>query len=225
VLSFRTRAVTRERLGLAPRLLTVLGLIAVAAWAFSGAHQQPGSEEHSSAWVVKAQPTPKEQVSAEPEPASTLSPPELLSPPQNAASTPATVIAVGPPYDIADVRTIRARGRTITLAGIEGFDQNSTCRARDGTRWSCAKLARDALRSRIGNQSLRCSTEAQASAVVFVATCTTSSGEDLARTLVADGWVRVLDDARQHYGAEAKAAEEQGLGLWGWRMEGKGKGR
>ena len=129
------------------------------------------------------------------------------------------------PYDIADVRTIRARGRTITLAGIEGFDQNSTCRARDGTRWSCAKLARDALRSRIGNQSLRCSTEAQASAVVFVATCTTSSGEDLARTLVADGWVRVLDDARQHYGAEAKAAEEQGLGLWGWRMEGKGKGR
>ena len=103
--------------------------------------------------------------------------------------------------------------------------QNTTCRARDGTRWSCAKLAKDALRSRIGNRSLSCSTEAPANAVVFVATCTTSSGYDLARVLVADGWARVTDDGRQQYGAEAKAAEEQGLGLWGWRMEGRIKGR
>jgi endonuclease YncB( thermonuclease family) len=58
-----------------------------------------------------------------------------------------------------------------------------------------------------------------------VATCTTISGEDLASTLVAEGWARVLDNARQHYGAEAKAAEEQGRGLWGWQRQGRGKSR
>ena len=72
---------------------------------------------------------------------------------------------------------------------------------------------------------MSCSTEAQASAVVFVATCTTSSGDDLARALVAEGWARALDDARPLYGSEAEAAEEQGLGWWGWQMEGSRKNR
>ena len=58
-----------------------------------------------------------------PEPASTLSPPELLSPPLKARAHRQPSLRSAP-YDIADVRTIRARGRTITLAGIEGFDQN-----------------------------------------------------------------------------------------------------
>jgi endonuclease YncB( thermonuclease family) len=125
-----------------------------------------------------------------------------------------------------DVRTIRAGGRTITLAGIEGFDQNATCRARDGTRWSCAKLARDALRARVGNQSLSCGTEQDASATVLVATCTTGGGHDLAHALVADGWARASDDDDpQRYGAEMAAAEQQGLGLWGWQMVGRKKGR
>jgi hypothetical protein len=224
VIAFRQGAGSRASLALALRLLTLAGVSALLAWAFSSPHPQPGPEVLPSPFVVKAQPTPKERVSA----ASQLAPspiPEPSRPPQPSERLPSTIITLRPPYDTVDVRTIRAGGRTITLAGIDGFDQNATCRARDGTRWSCAKLARDALRSRIGSHSLRCSTEAQASAVVFVATCTTISGEDLARTLVADGWARVLDDARQHYGAEAKAAEEQGLGLWGWRMEGRIKGR
>jgi endonuclease YncB( thermonuclease family) len=219
-------SVTRERLGLAPRLVGLLGLIALAAWAFSGSHQQPGPEERRPSLVVKAQPAPEEPVSAEPQPSPSSS--MILQPPkaaQTAEPLPATIITLRPPYDVVDVRTIRAGGRTITLAGIEGFGQDASCRARDGTRWSCAKLARDALRGRVGSQSLRCSTEAQATAVVFVALCTTSRSEDLARTLVADGWARVLDDARQRYGAEAKAAEEQGLGLWGWQMEGRSKRR
>jgi endonuclease YncB( thermonuclease family) len=225
VLSFRGRAVTREGLALAPRLVGLLGLIALAAWVFSGARQQPGPEELPSAWVVKAQPTTKEQVSAEPGPSPSLPSPEPLSPLQTAASAPATVIAFRPPYDVVDVRTIRAGRRTITLAGIEGFDQNSTCRARDGTRWSCAKLARDAVRSRVGNQSLSCSTEAQASATSLVVMCMTSAGEDLARVLVAEGWARATDDTRQRYGSEMAAAKQQGLGLWGWRMEGRIKDR
>src|SRR5215212_5655962 len=200
-------SVARERLGLAPRLVGLLGLIALAAWAFSGSHQQPGPEERRPALVVKAQPAAKEPVSAEPQPSPspfTYQPPKA---PQPSERLPSTIFTLRPPYDVVDVRTIRAGGRTMTLAGIEGFGQDASCRARDGTRWSCAKLARDALRSRVGSQSLRCSPEAQATAIAFVATCTTSRGEDLARTLVADGWARVLDDARQHYGAEAKVAE------------------
>ena len=73
-----------------------------------------------------------------------LGPPE----PWHTARPRSAVLAVRLPYEVVDVRTIRAEGRMITLAGIEGFDQNATCRARDGTRWSCAKLAKDALRSR-----------------------------------------------------------------------------
>ena len=80
--------------------------------------------------------------------------------------------------------------RTITLAGIEGLDQNATYRARDGTRWSCAKLAREALRARVGNQSLSCSTEQEASATVLVATCTTEGGHDLAHA-----WLRMAGPA------------------------------
>src|SRR4051812_26021099 len=73
----------------------------------------------------------------------------------------------------------------------------------------------------VGSQSLRCSTEARASAVAFVAMCATSRGEDLARTLIAEGWARAMDDARQRCRAEAKAAEEQGLGLWAGRGKGE----
>ena len=225
MIAFRQGADTRMRLGVAPRLVGLLGLIAVVAWAFSGLRQQPGPEEQRPSLVVKAQPTPKEPVSAEPQPSPspfTYQPPKAPQPSERPTST---IITFRPPYDVVDVRTIRAGGRTITLAGIEGFGQDASCRARDGTRWSCAKLARDALRSRIGSQSLRCSPEAQASAVAFVATCTTSNGEDLARTLVADGWARAMDDARQRYGAAAKVAEEQGLGLWGWQRQGRSKSR
>ena len=60
---------------------------------------------------------------------------------------------------------------------------------------------------------------------VLVATCATGSGDDLARALVADGWVRASEGAGQRYGSEMAAAEQQGLGLWGWRMEGQRKGR
>jgi endonuclease YncB( thermonuclease family) len=225
VIAFRHGADIRKRLGVAPRLAGLLALIAVVAGAFSSLHQQPGSEERQPPLVVKAQPTPKEPVSAEPQ----LSPsPFTYQPPkapQAAEPSPSTIITLRPPYDVVDVRTIRAGGRTITLAGIEGFDQNTICRARDGTRWSCAKLAQDALRGRVGSQSLRCSPEAQASAVAFMAMCTTSRGEDLARTLVAEGWARAMDDARQRYGTAAKAAEEQGRGLWGWQRQGRNKRR
>jgi endonuclease YncB( thermonuclease family) len=50
-----------------------------------------------------------------------------------------------------------------------------------------------------------------------VATCMTSNSYDLARVLVAAGWARITDDGRQQYEAEAKAAEEQGLGVAGWK--------
>ena len=190
MISPRGRAVVRERLALAPRLVGLVALIALAAWTFSHSYQQPGPDEQHPPLVVKAQPAPKEPVSAGPQPSPSLLTPEPLNPAPMVERPASTVITLRPPYEVVDVRTIRASGRTITLAGIEGFAQSATCRARDGTRWSCAKLARDALRSRIGSQSLRCSTEGQASAAMFVATCTTLSGEDLARTLVAEGWAR-----------------------------------
>jgi endonuclease YncB( thermonuclease family) len=225
VISSRRRAVTRESLGPVPRLLGLLGLTALAAWLFSGLYPQPSPEKPSTTWVVTAQPAPKNQVSADPLLPSSLPIPEPFSPPPTEERPASTIITISPPYEFVDVLTIRAGGRTITLAGIESFAQNATCRARDGTRWSCAKLARDALRSRVGSQSLRCSTQAQASTVTLVAVCTTSSGYDLARVLVADGWARVLDDARLQYGTETELAEAEGLGLWGLRMEEKRKAR
>ena len=59
VIAFRHGADIRKRLGVAPRLVGLLGLIAVVAGAFSSLHQQPGPEERQPALVVKAQPTPK----------------------------------------------------------------------------------------------------------------------------------------------------------------------
>src|SRR5215210_2503613 len=164
-----------------------------------------GGEDEQPPKLQKAEPPPTDQGSAWPETPASLLSPEPLNPPQSAERPPSAVVTIRPPYDVVDVRTIRAGGRTITLAGIEGFDQNATCRARDGTRWSCAKLAREALRARVGNQSLTCSTEQEASATVLVATCTTRAGDDLAHALVADGWARATDDVRQRYGSEMAA--------------------
>ena len=221
---FRGRTLARERLAFALRLLVILGLVVLTAWAFSGPSHQTMSDEQPPK-LQKAEPPPTDQGSAWPETPASLLSPEPLNPPQSAERPPSAVVKVEPPYDVVDVRTIRAGGRTITLAGIEGFDQNATCRARDGTRWSCAKLAKDGLRSRVGNQSLNCKSEGDAGGTALVATCMTSAGEDLARALVADGWARARDDTPQLYGTEAKAAEEQGLGLWGLRMEGRMKRR
>ena len=213
MLAFRGRLITRERLGLVPRLVGLLGLLTLAAWVFSSARQQPGPEEFSPAWVVKAQPPPKEQASAWPQPSPSVPIPEPLRWKQMAEPPRSETISIRPPYEVVDVRTIRAGGRTIMLAGIEGFGQNATCRARDGTRWSCAKLAKDALRSRISNQSLSCSPGQEASATVLVATCTTRAGDDLAHALVAEGWALASEGAGQRYGSEMTAAEQQGLGL------------
>ncbi len=175
MITSRGRAVTRERLALAPRLVGLVALIVLAAWAFSRSYQQPGLDEQNPPLVVKAQPAPKEQVSAGPQPSPSLLTPEPLNPAPTVERPPSTAITLRPPYDVVDVRTIRAGGRTIMLAGIEGLNQNATCRARDGTRWSCAKLAKDALRSRVGNQSLNCRSEGDATGTALVAGCMTET--------------------------------------------------
>src|SRR5829696_6735275 len=97
--SHKGRSVTRERLGLAPRFVGLLGLIALAAWAFSGSRQQPGPEEQAPALVVKAQPAPKEPVSVEAQPSPppfTYQPPKA---PQPSERLPSTILTLRPPYD------------------------------------------------------------------------------------------------------------------------------
>jgi len=73
-------------------------------------------------------------------------------------------------------------------------------------------LAKDALRSRIGNRSLSCSTEAPANAVVFVATCTTSSGYDLARV---SAWCRDQGLGRTDPLPRPRSRHANGLALGG----------
>ncbi len=90
MIAFRQGAEIRKRLGVAPRLVGLLGLIAVMAGAFSGLHQQPGPEERQPTLVVKAQPTPKEPVSAEPQPSPspfTYQPPKAPQPSEPSPST------------------------------------------------------------------------------------------------------------------------------------------
>ena len=94
VLSFRGCPIIRERLSLAPRLVGPLGLLALAAWVFSGARQQPGPEEFSSAWVVKAQPPPKEQASAWPQPSPSVPIPEPLHSKQMAEPSQSETITI-----------------------------------------------------------------------------------------------------------------------------------
>jgi endonuclease YncB( thermonuclease family) len=214
------RRLLGERLGPAPRLVGFAGLIAFLAWGFSDPDQKLTAEKELSPLVVKAQFAPREpgsvwQVSS-PQPT-----PEALTPFPTIQPQPSTAIVLKPPFDVVDVRTIRAGERTITLAGIDGIGRNTTCRARDGTRWSCEKLATDALRKLTISQSLSCEPTVEMGAVGVVATCKTSTGHDLARTLVAEGWAHARNDAPPQYRSEQKRAEERGLGLWGWRLEEK----
>jgi len=208
----------RERLGPAPRLLGFAGLLALVGWGFGDRGQELASEKEQPPLIIEAQPAPREpvrvwQVSSQEQTPEAPSSTPATEPP------PSTAVMLRPPFDVVDVRTIRAGERTITLAGIERIGRNATCRARDGTRWSCEKLATDAPRKLVISQSLSCNAAVVGSTAGVMAVCTTGTGHDLARALVAEGWARARDDAPSLYRSEQKTAEERGLGLWGWRVE------
>jgi endonuclease YncB( thermonuclease family) len=147
-------------------------------------------------------------------------PPTPASPAAAAAPAPGArrALVLEPPVESVDGITFRLGTRQVRLAGIEGPARTAICTGQDGHLWACGLQARAALHNLVGTQAIACRPVEERGALIL-ASCE-RDGRDLGRSLVAEGWARPLDAAKDAFAAEVAAARRAGLGLWNgdWKV-------
>ncbi len=106
-----------------------------------------------------------------------------------------------------DSDTIIVDDMVIHLYGIRAFARGTSC-TRQGERWPCGDISANALAALVNDRWLFC--RFIGDATFIIATCH-AGHDDIARTLVRQGWA-VADGNR--YAAEQRGAMIAGRGLW-----------
>jgi endonuclease YncB( thermonuclease family) len=173
---------------------------------------------------VAASPGPSPVLAVEPQPADTLA---------TASTTPAAMVAAAPPpapgpapnvpapsiltlegpFTILDGRTLATQDVTITLAGIDGPDARAICVDARRQRWACGLRARAALSRLVQEQSLSCRPLQGEGSSRLLSECSVGE-EDLARTLVRQGWARPIRDGAPRLQRDMESARRAHAGLW-----------
>lgn len=115
-----------------------------------------------------------------------------------------------PRVSVVDSGTLRADGKTITLAGVEPLPADATCLSPSGRTWSCGQAAAAALANFIRGRRISCTTIDSDGASV-PARCSVE-GTDLASWVVGNGWGRASAGATRLQWLE-QAAAAAGLGI------------
>lgn len=112
--------------------------------------------------------------------------------------------------EVVNGETLTFGTQTITLAGIDAPSQLDQCLSQDMVR--CGIAARHALREVVGDQIVRCVTDA-ASAAGALATCYVGTTE-LNRMMVRQGYAKAYRAYSDTYMDEQLVAEAAGQGMW-----------
>jgi endonuclease YncB( thermonuclease family) len=141
-----------------------------------------------------------------------------LSTPASGGPAPVSLVLTGP-FAILDGRTLATRDLTVVLADIAGPDARAVCIDAKRRRWACGLHARAALSRLVQQRSLSCRPAPGRNDSPILAACTVDE-EDLARTLVRQGWARPIRDGASRFQQETEVARRGRAGLWngGWTL-------
>ncbi|WP_423601997.1 thermonuclease family protein [Sphingomonas sp. MS122] len=133
---------------------------------------------------------------------------ELREPPERLA-------ADGVRVHVIDGDSLQIGERTVRLQGIDAVEFHQPCTTPEGKPWKCGTEARKALQALVGKGSLVCETHATDNFGRAVSTCSVNGVEDIAATLVAQGWAVSGDGEREGlHLAEQEAARRARRGIW-----------
>jgi hypothetical protein len=144
-------------------------------------------------------------------PLSVLASPVPPLPPPDPDSLPKRWRMVHQPVALA-AGIIEAGGATMLLPGIDVVAVNETCAAPSGQSWPCGMAARTAFRAYLRGRALNCRLPDARVESGVLAECLLQ-GEDPAQWLVSHGWAKAKADGP--FGAQAQAAEQARLGIYG----------
>jgi endonuclease YncB( thermonuclease family) len=116
---------------------------------------------------------------------------------------------------VRDGDTLTIGAQDYRLHGIDAPEFSQTCKDGEARDWACGKVARAALLSLISGQTLACEERARDKFGRIVATCTDSTGQDIAKAIVVRGMAISFGGfADGPYADEAAIAEAAKIGIW-----------
>ncbi len=117
---------------------------------------------------------------------------------------------------VIDGDTIKIRGQSIRLHGIDALEDAQKCLA-GGQRQRCAQKAALALANKIGRRNVVCDKRNEDRYGRIVAICRVD-GDSLNAWLVAEGWALAYRRYSRRYIEQEKAAKQARKGVWATRF-------
>ncbi len=112
---------------------------------------------------------------------------------------------------VVDGDTLVFGEEEVRLGGLDAPEKEQSCESKWGTPYPCGQIAANALRERIGNETVTCKRKGRA---LRRLTCFLADGSDLNAWVVRNGHaVSIL-----HYSEEERVAKEEGIGIWQGRF-------
>ena len=114
---------------------------------------------------------------------------------------------------VVDADTLDVGGTRIRLQGIDAVERHQTCRTEHGVTYPCGRVATDWARARWEGAWAVCTNEGPGGYGRVAGTCRIG-GEDVAATLVIEGFAQAYPRYSRAYTAHQAAAEARDAGLW-----------
>ena len=115
---------------------------------------------------------------------------------------------------VIDGDTLALGSRHVRLWGIDAPELAQTCANQFGLRYHCGAEARDWLAAFLSDQLVRCETKKTDSYGRDIATCQTTNGVDIARSIVLAGYAVAYTRYTDRYKADEIHARSAKTGIW-----------
>ena len=128
------------------------------------------------------------------------------------AISPSALSQISGKAQVIDGDTLKVGRDLIGLFGIDAPENKQSC-LRKEKRWPCRRLAREALRDRIGENKVECFGAERDRHDRLLAVCL-SGGEELNKWLVEQGWAIAYRPMSTSYASEEAIAVAARRGIW-----------
>ena len=114
---------------------------------------------------------------------------------------------------VIDADTLDVGGVRVRLQGIDAVEASQTCRTEQRVEFACGRVAADWARARWEGAWASCTNEGPGGHGRMAGVCRVGA-EDIAATLVVEGFARAYPEYSRAYTAHQAAAEAREAGLW-----------